>query len=85
MQVPRNPARLGKPKVKATDPKPEPLLVRPEQAAKMCAIGRNAIYRLLADGSIRTIKLGRSRLIPVSELQAWVQRQLEEDVGGGAA
>lgn len=63
---------------------PEPLMVKPLEAARLIGVGKNVLYRLLARGSIRTIKLGHSRLVPVAELRAWIARELEEQQGGAA-
>ena len=82
-----NQRRKAKPKLKPPAmPEPEPLMVRPDQAAKLIAVGRNAMYELLASGAIRSIKLGHSRLVPISELQRWIAEQLEDvDLFGGDA
>ncbi len=73
-----------KPKLKAPVAYgPEPLMVKPLEAARLIGVGKNVLYQLLASGELRSIKLGHSRLIPVAELRAWIARQLEEQ--GGAA
>ena len=41
-------------------------------------VSRSQFFKFLADGSIRSIKVGRLRRIPVSEIEAWVARQLEQ-------
>lgn len=53
----------------------DPLLVKPNEAAKVLAIGRSSLYRLLAEGELPSIKLGRATLIPVSALQGWIARR----------
>jgi excisionase family DNA binding protein len=50
------------------------LAVSPREAAAALGVGHDTIYRLLNDGTIRSIKLGSRRLIPTSELR----RLLEE-------
>ena len=75
-----------KPKPKLAPPivyAPEPLMVKPLDAARLIGVGKNVLYQLLASGSIRSIKLGHSRLVPVSELRRWIAEQLEAQ--GGAA
>lgn len=64
-------------------PVPEPLLVGPRDAATIVGIGRDRMYRLVADGRIRSVALGRKRLIPRQELEAWIARELESNGGGG--
>lgn len=69
-------------------PAPEPLLVKPLEAARLIGVGKNVLYQLLAQGEIRSIKLGHSRLVPVTELRRWIAEQLEGDgdfFGGDAA
>lgn len=53
------------------------LLLRPEEAANSIGVSRAKFFGLLATREIRSIKIGRSRRIPVSELHAWVARELE--------
>jgi len=57
---------------------PVRLLLRPEEGAEAAGVSRSQFFKFLADGSIRSIKVGRLRRIPVSEIEAWVTRQLEQ-------
>jgi excisionase family DNA binding protein len=57
----------------------EPLLVSVRQAAQELGIGRDAAYALVRSGIVRSVTVGRKRLIPRSELAAWIEREL----GGG--
>jgi excisionase family DNA binding protein len=61
----------------------EPLLLGIRQAAPIAGVGRDAMYRLVAEGRIRTVRLGRKRLVPRQELEAWIARELEANGGGG--
>lgn len=54
-----------------------PLLCTVEEAAEMLSIGRTKTYRLIAAGQIRTIRIGRRRLVPISELEALITELLE--------
>src|SRR6202042_1120692 len=45
-------------------PKLSPLAVSPRRAAQYLDVGHDAIYTLLNQGRIRSVKLGRRRLIP---------------------
>jgi excisionase family DNA binding protein len=54
----------------------EPLLLTVHQAHPIAGIGRDAMYELVRTGRIRSIAVGRKRLIPRSELEAWIQREL---------
>lgn len=50
----------------------EPVAVRIPQAAAMLGIGRSTLYLCIAAGEIDTIKVGRSTLVPVDSLKAFV-------------
>jgi excisionase family DNA binding protein len=41
-------------------------------------MSRTRVYALLRSGLISSIKEGRARLVPLSELEAYVQRRLQE-------
>ena len=45
-----------------------PLTSTPEEAGHLLHIGRNSIYRLIDDGQIQVIRLGRKILIPRNAL-----------------
>jgi excisionase family DNA binding protein len=53
----------------------EPLLLTPEQAFEMIAIGRSHGFKLIASGELPSIKIGRLRRIPRADLQRWVEKQ----------
>jgi excisionase family DNA binding protein len=53
------------------------LLLRAEQAAKMANTSRATIFNLMSRGHIKSMKIGRSRRIPVAELQAWITSEME--------
>lgn len=47
-----------------------PLAVRPEEAARALGIGRNLVYGMISNGTIRAVRLGERRLlVPVAELE----------------
>ncbi|MFF8938737.1 helix-turn-helix domain-containing protein [Streptomyces paradoxus] len=48
------------------------LLYKPKEAAEALAIGRSTVYELMADGSLKYIKLGRTRRIRRVDLEAYV-------------
>lgn len=54
------------------------LLLRPEEAAEALGISRSRFYVLLEREHIRSIKVGRSRRIPLAELERWIARQVDE-------
>lgn len=53
-----------------------PLAVSPRKAATYLDVGHDAIYQLLRQGRLRSVKLGRRRLIPVSELERFLADEL---------
>jgi excisionase family DNA binding protein len=50
----------------------EPLLVPVEEAARLLGIGRTMTYRYMMSGELRSVTLGRRRLISVSSLEDFV-------------
>ncbi|MDA8039655.1 MAG: helix-turn-helix domain-containing protein [Actinomycetota bacterium] len=54
-------------------PTPPPaLLLTAEEAARLLAIGRTALYALLGTGELSSVQLGRRRRVRVSDLEAFV-------------
>ena len=53
---------------------PPPLCVTPAEAAQQLHIGRTHMYRMLKKGEIPCVRVGRKILIPVKELEAWLNR-----------
>ena len=49
-----------------------PLLYTPTEAAKLLSIGRSSLYELMADGTIPSVKIGSSRRIRRTDLEAYV-------------
>jgi excisionase family DNA binding protein len=47
------------------------LLISIPEALTRTGIGRSFLYERLADGSIRSVKAGRRRLVDAASLQAW--------------
>lgn len=52
------------------------ILISVEEAANMLSIGRSRCYELVLGGQLRSLKLGRRRLIPREALEAFVAEQL---------
>lgn len=53
------------------------LSVTPEEAGQSLGIARSTIYELLNAGELAGFKIGRQRRIPVSSLEAYVERQVQ--------
>lgn len=55
-----------------------PLLLNPEQAARLLGMGRHRIFDLIRDGALRSVKVGNSRRISaraLAEFVAGLERQ----------
>lgn len=48
------------------------VLYRVDEAADAMRLSRTAIYELIRSGQLRTVKLGRRRLVPVEALTEYV-------------
>lgn len=51
---------------------PSPMLYTIEQASELLAIGRTRLFEFIRKGEIETVQIGRSRRIPHSALEAFV-------------
>ena len=58
----------------------QPLLLTVEQAARHLGIGRSMAYRLVGEGAIKSIKVGRLRKVPVSSLVEYVEQGLQAEI-----
>jgi excisionase family DNA binding protein len=56
----------------------KPILVSVAGAARMLSIGRTAAWELVRKQKIKSVKIGRTRRVPVSALQEYVQRLLDQ-------
>ena len=50
----------------------EPLSYSPEDAALVTGLARTAIYALIRDGKLKSIKEGKRRIIPRAAIQAYL-------------
>ena len=56
--------------------KPEPLLLKPSEAAELLGIGRSKIYALLTSGEIPSLRIGPKTIrIQMAALKAWLKQQ----------
>ncbi len=55
-----------------------PLAHSPDSAGQRLSVPTRQIYNLIASGQLRSFKQGKRRLIPDSELQNFVQRNLAQ-------
>lgn len=56
-------------------------------AGEAIGVGRTVMFRLIAEGEIPSVRVGRRRLIPVAGLRAFAEKLIAEQVpkGGGRA
>jgi len=54
-----------------------PVLLSIEGAAEAMNLGRTFVCQLIREGRLPSIKIGRRRLVPVSEIQALAARLVE--------
>lgn len=50
------------------------------EAAREMHLGKDTLYRLIADGSIGTIKVGRREKIPASEIEKFQSENIRRQV-----
>ncbi len=50
------------------------IAVSPNEAARLCSIGRTTLYGALSSGELKSVKIGTRRLITIDEIRAWLQR-----------
>jgi excisionase family DNA binding protein len=65
----------------ATPPDVERLLSIPE-AAHLTGLGRSSVYELIARGELRSLKVGRRRLVPASAVHELAGRADGAAAGG---
>lgn len=58
---------------------PSLLLLTVGQAADMLAIGRSAVYTLLTNHTLASVRIGRSRRIPATAIADYVAELLAEN------
>ncbi len=64
-----------------------PILLSAEQCAELLGLGRTFVFKLLAEGRLQSIALGRRRLIPRDALDAFIaaERERQAAENGGEA
>lgn len=48
------------------------LAVSPAEAARLAGIGRTTLYEALGSGALRSLKIGKRRLITMQALKEWL-------------
>ena len=57
----------------------EKLLVSPEEAAEMLGVGRSRVYDLMRTRQLQSVRIGKSRRVPLTAVHAFVARLTEQD------
>ena len=47
--------------------------IRPGEAKKLYGIGRSKLYKLMAEGKVRSVSLGKMRLVSVDSLESLIR------------
>jgi excisionase family DNA binding protein len=55
---------------------PQPLAFSVEDAARALGIGRTITFRLIKEGKLAVVRVGRRTLVPVQEVEAFLNRNL---------
>jgi len=50
------------------------LAVSPNEAARLCSIGRTTLYAALSSGNLKSVKIGTRRLITIDALRDWLKK-----------
>ena len=56
---------------------PQPAALSPDLAAAYLGLGRTTTYRLIKEGRLRSIKVGRRRLVPAEEITRFLADEIE--------
>jgi excisionase family DNA binding protein len=56
------------------------MLCKVEEVAAMLNIGRTAAWELVRKHTLKSVKIGRTRRVPMSAIQEYVERLLNEAV-----
>ena len=48
------------------------LAVAPAEAARLAGVGRTTIYEAIGAGALKSVKIGKRRLITIEALRAWL-------------
>jgi excisionase family DNA binding protein len=57
----------------------EPLLVSPHLAQQLLDLSNSAFYGLIRTGEIASVKIGKSRRVPMAAIKDFVARKLAEN------
>jgi excisionase family DNA binding protein len=68
-----NGSHASRPATDGPGPLPERLALSVEEAARLVGISRRQIYEEITRGRLRTVKVGKRRLVPHDDLKHWLR------------
>jgi len=51
------------------------LLLRPDEVARALSVSRSAAYRLISEGQLPSVRLGKSVRVPRLALERWIEER----------
>ncbi|MGO4170531.1 helix-turn-helix transcriptional regulator [Novosphingobium sp. YAF33] len=51
----------------------EPLAVRIPEACRLIGIGRSTLYKMIAEGDLKVVKIGGATLVPMKSLRGIIE------------
>jgi excisionase family DNA binding protein len=57
----------------------KPILVSVADTANMLSIGRTAAWELVRKQKIKSVKIGRTRRVPMVAIQEYIERLMDEE------
>ena len=62
-----------------TETNMERLLLSPEEAAEVLGVGRSRVYDLMRRRELLSVRIGKSRRVPVAAVRAYVEHLTEQE------
>ena len=56
------------------------MLCRVDEAAAMLSIGRTAAWELVRKRKLKSVKIGRTRRVPLQALEEYIRQLMDEEV-----
>lgn len=56
-----------------------PKLITVEEAAHLLGVGRTVTYGLIRNGSLKSLQIGKRRLVPTSAIEEFIRRGTDSD------
>ncbi len=56
------------------------IAVSPNEAARLCSIGRTTLYAALSAGELKSIEIGTRRLITIDAIKDWLRQNEQNSI-----